>query len=81
MDLYMSKHSIKLKRAGIQGFLAGNELMTDALTAVSTIPGVDDVWEESESADVATVGYTWIGIEQFMETTEHLIKFGLERVD
>lgn len=73
----MSKHSITLKRAGIQGFLSSNPIAIDALNALVQIPGVEEPEIVRESHDEVELTYTWVGETKFWETREHLLKFGL----
>ena len=76
----MKRYTIKIART--TGFFVSNNcLVTDALNAVSSVPGVADVEIEEESEDEVTLSYRWTATEKFQETAEHLEKFGLRRVD
>lgn len=75
----MSRHSITLARDE-EGRTSPNRLGTDALTALSSIPGVDDVQVVEESEKQVELLYAWSGSEKFWETNEYLSKFGLRRV-
>ena len=77
----MSKHSITLKREGVQGFLSSQRIGTDALNALLSIPGVENPEIVSESTELVELTYNWVGEGQFLETSEHLLKFGLSRAD
>ena len=77
----MSKHSITLKREGVQGFLSSQRIGTDALNALLSIPGVENPEIVSETTELVELTYNWVGEGQFLETSEHLLKFGLSRAD
>lgn len=77
----MSKHSITLKREGVQGFLSSQSIGTDALNALLSVPGVENPEIVSESTELVKLTYDWIGEGRFWETSEHLLKFGLSRAD
>ncbi|MCX7100514.1 MAG: hypothetical protein NTX38_03220 [Methylobacter sp.] len=77
----MSKHSITLKRDGINGFLSSQSIGTDALNALLSISGVEEAEVESESNEQVELTYSWVGDGKFLEIYEHLAKFGLARVD
>lgn len=77
----MSKHSITLERDGVRGFLSNQDIGTDALNALSSIDGVEDleiVWETEEQVQLS---YNWTGNEKFWGTGEVLAKHGLKRID
>lgn len=76
----MSKNQITLHRYGMQGFLSSNDIGTDALNAMNAIPNVQNSEIVKESESSVTIEYEWHGKEQFMETDEHLAKYGLERL-
>lgn len=75
----MKRHTIKVART-TGFFVSNNSLGTDALNAVSSVPGTVDVQIEQESGDEVTLSYGWTGAESFWETAEHLQEFGLRRV-
>lgn len=76
----MKRYTIKIVRtAGV--FVSKNSLGTDALNAISSVPGTADVKIEEESDDEVTLSYGWTASKKFLETAEHLEKFGLRRVD
>ena len=77
----MSKHSINLKRDGINGFLSTQSIGTDGLNAMLSIPGVGEAEIVAESDEQVEITYLWVGAGEFWETNEHLHKFGLARVD
>ncbi len=77
----MSKHSISLKRDGINGFLSTQSVGTDALNAMLSIPGVRDPEILVESADQVEITYSWVGENEFLGTSEYLHKFGLTLLD
>lgn len=81
----MDKHQITVERDdSIQGFMSTQSVATDALNALSNIPGVSDpdiIDEHLQPADRITVSFSWDACQRQFETTnEHLAKFGLRRV-
>ena len=76
----MPKHSITLVRDGI-GNISPNRIGTDALKALSAIPGVEAVEITQESDEQAELSYNWTGTDKFWETNEHLSRFGLRRAE
>lgn len=76
----MKRYTIKIART-TGFFVSNNSLGTDALNAVSSVPGAVDVEIEEESDDEVTLSYGWTTSERYLETAEHLEKFGLRRVD
>lgn len=77
----MNKHIIVVKRAGIHGFLSTQEIDTDAINAMHSIPGVSNPEVLEKSNDMAKLSVDFTGTGPFLETNEHLIKFGLVRID
>ncbi|MBU1396389.1 MAG: hypothetical protein KKE84_09655 [Gammaproteobacteria bacterium] len=77
----MSKHSIILKRDGLKGFLSSQSIGTDALSALCSIPGVENPEIVSESNEQVELTYSWAGDGTFWNTNEHLAEFGLARAD
>ena len=75
----MSKHAITLARDGI-GNISATRASTDALTALSSIPGVEDVEIVQELEEYVELSYNWTGNDKFWETDEHLARFGLRRI-
>lgn len=76
----MKRYTIKIART-TGFFVSNNSLGTDALNAISSVPGVVDLEIEEEVEDEVTLSYSWTAAEKFQETAEHLGKFGLRRVD
>lgn len=76
----MSKHSIILARDGI-GHISSTSIGTAALTALSSIPGVESPEIVRESDDQVELSYNWTRAEKFWETEEHLSRFGLRRIE
>ncbi len=76
----MSKHSLTLRRQGINGFISSQTIGVDALNALQSIPGVKEAEIVSESNEQVELTYAWVGDGKFWETDEHLAKFGLARV-
>jgi hypothetical protein len=76
----MPNHLITLKRQGINGFLSCQSIGTDALDALSSIPGVVNIEIVCESDVQVEMSCNYIGKSVFWETNAHLIKFGLCRV-
>lgn len=76
----MSKHSISLKRDGINGFSSTQSVGTDALNAMLSIPGVRDPEIVVESSDKVELTYSWVGESEFLGTSAYLHKFGLTLV-
>jgi len=75
------KNKINLRRAvSIQGFLSANDIGTDALNAITAIPGVENPQIIADTGAIISIEYEWHGEERFMKTDEHLAKFGLERI-
>ena len=77
----MQKHTITIERDGPRGFLATQQVGTDALNALSSIDGVNDpeiVWE---TEDRVQVSYSWSGKEAFLGTGDVLGQYGLKRTD
>ena len=72
---------IGLVRAGMQGFMSDQSIGTDALNAMSTMPGVKNPEIVSESENQATISYDWIGKEPFMQADKHLLRYGLKRIN
>lgn len=77
----MPKHTIVLRREGIQGFLSTQSLGTDAYNAMTSIPGVSNPEIVKESDKLVEIAYEWTGKGKFWQTGEHLLKFGLARAD
>ncbi len=77
----MTRHSIVLRREDVKGFLSDQSIGTDALNAMVSIPGVTNPEIVKESDEQVEVTYDWVGEEKFWRIDEHLLKFGLARVD
>jgi hypothetical protein len=75
----MTRYSITLERNAL-GHMSANSIGTDALNAISSIPGTTDVQIESESKGQVEISYAWTGSDKFWATQEHLSKFNLRRV-
>ncbi|WP_151704333.1 hypothetical protein [Nitrincola alkalilacustris] len=70
-----------LERDGTRGFLSNQDIGTDALNALSSIDGVDDleiVWETESQVQLS---YNWTGNEKFWKTGEVLAQHGLKPAD
>lgn len=72
----MTRKTVTLVRNS-KGFLASNTIGTDALSAISTIQGIEDVQIEKESEDEVEISYLPTDNELFLETETHLSKFYL----
>jgi len=77
----MLTYSITLQRSGARGFLSSQSIGTDALNAMSSIPGVKNPKIIKESDEQVEIKYEWDGSDKFWETDTHLHQFGLERVN
>lgn len=77
----MTKHSITLGRDGVSGFLSNQDIGTDALNALSSIDGVEDVEIVWETENQVQLSYNWTDKEKFWGTGEVLAKHGLKRID
>ncbi len=77
----MSKHSITLERDGVKGFLSDQIISTDALRALSSIRGVDNVEIVWETDDQVQLSYNWTGEEPFWGAGEVLSQHGLKRIN
>ncbi len=77
----MSKHSITLVRDGVVGHQSQNRIGTDALNALAAIPGVEDSQIVQETEDRVELSYNWARDDKFQATREHLLQFGLRRID
>ena len=75
----MIRQSITLVRDNL-GFLSTNEIGTDGLNAISSIPGTADIQIESESESQVEISYVWTATEKIWNTQEYLSKFNLCRV-
>lgn len=76
----MSRHTIKMARS--TGFyVSNNEIGTDALNAISAIPGAMEVEIVKESDDEVEVSYVWTSSEKYWQIDEHLDKYGLRSID
>lgn len=76
----MTRHSITLKKTAI-GEISATSIGTSALTALASIPGLEDPRVEKETEGQATVSYLWKGASKMETIQEHLAKYGLERAD
>jgi len=77
----VSKHSISLKRDGINCFSSTQSIGTDALNAMLSIPGVKDPEVVVEFSDKVELTYNWVGESEFLGTSSYLHKFGLTLVN
>ena len=77
----MSRHSITLRRSGVRGFLSDQSIGTDAINALLGIKGVENPEIVDESNEQVELTYTWSGDDKFWETSQHLERFGLVRVE
>lgn len=62
-----------------QSLRSPDQMETDALNGIGSIPGVINVNIESTGDDSVTLSYTWTGAEQFQATDEHLKSYGLRK--
>lgn len=77
----MENHTITLERHGVNGFLSGQTIGTDALNALNKIPGVTSSEIISETESQVQISFTWDGKGEFWRTSEVLSQQGLRRVD
>ena len=75
----MERYRIVIVRAAV--FTSSSSLATDALNAVSTIPGTSDVQIDRESDHEVELSYEWASTDKFWETGVHLDKYGVRRAD
>lgn len=61
--------------------MSANTMETDALNALSTIPGVVDIVIESNNGNEVKMSYAYTSESKFWQTDEYLGKFCLERAD
>jgi len=73
----MSRHLIKIERNECGG-LATNSIGTDALNAISSIPGAIEVELDSETKAEAIISFGWDG-PKFWDRDTHLAKFNLRK--
>jgi hypothetical protein len=76
----MTRHKIVVKRNAFGGMSQGT-IGTDALNALSQMPGVIDACIEAEDDEQVTVSYIYTLTEKLLDTVTHLAKFNLERDD
>ncbi|MFN4351594.1 MAG: hypothetical protein ACK4F6_12380 [Hylemonella sp.] len=62
-----------------QSLRSSDQMESDALNGIGSIPGVIDVEIEAAAVDSVTLSYTWIKSEQFQATDEHLAEYGLRK--
>ena len=72
------KHTVTVLRLP-QSLRSPDQMETDALNGIGSIPGVINVEIESTDDDSVTLSYTWTGAEQFQATDEHLANYGLRK--
>ena len=58
---------------------SSDQIETDAMNGISSIPGVTEVQIEAAREKSVTLSYVWSGSEQFQTTDEHLRHFGLRK--
>lgn len=77
----MKKYPIILIRDNrtTYGFLSKNSLSTDAIAAIESIPGTNDVEIINESEEEVKISYAWRGKEKIWNTDEYLSKYGVCR--
>jgi hypothetical protein len=73
-----ARHQITVERSRYS-MRDNDQLETDALNGVGSIPGVSDVEIESSNHLSVTLSFSWTGQGQFDRTDEHLEKYGLQR--
>jgi len=76
----MHRHSINIERNDF-GTLARNSLGTDALNAISSIPGTHDVRIEEDGDKLVVISYTWSGPGDFHDTATVLAKHYCKRLE
>jgi hypothetical protein len=62
-------------------FVSNNSLGTDALNAIATTACAKDLEIENETEDKVEISYVWTSSDKFCKIQEHLVKFGLRRVN
>ncbi len=77
----MTKYTRVLRREGMQGFMSDQSIGTDAINAMSTMPGVKNPVIVSESESQVTVSFDWVGSEPFMQAGQHLLRYGLKWIN
>lgn len=79
----MKKYLVTLERAIADPFPRNNTLGTDALNALSEIPGLLNIEIELESENLIrmTFEYDSENSTQFLEANVHLLKFGLQKIN
>lgn len=77
----MQTYHITLRRNGINGFLSSENICTDAINALTSIPGIKNLKILRESNEQVELTYSWHGDKKYWETAEHLADFGLARAD
>lgn len=77
----MAKHTIVLRREGMLAFMSDQSIGTDAINAMSTMPGVKNPMIVSESESQATVSFDWVGTVPFMQAGQHLLRYGLKWIN
>lgn len=75
----MPRHTIEIERNEFGNF-SRNTLGTDALNAVASIPGTDDVQIDEEAEHIVTISYEWTGREDFNDTATVLARHYCKRV-
>lgn len=70
--------TVKLCRDdGVEGFFSTQRLSTDALNAMSAIPGVSKPEILSETDELVTISYIWTGPERCLEAGDILRRHGV----
>ena len=72
------RHTVTVLRLP-ESLRSSDQMETDALNGISSIPGVTETQIEASSEDSVTLSYVWSGSEQFQTTDEHLRQFGLRK--
>lgn len=72
------RHTVTVLRLP-ESLRSSDQMETDALNGISSIPGVTETKIEASSEDSVTLSYVWSGSEQFQTTDEHLRRFGLRK--
>ena len=75
----MKRHTIEIERNAFGNF-AQNTLGTDALNAIASIPGTDDIQIEEEGNEVVVISYLWTARDDFEDTATVLAKYYCRRV-
>jgi len=76
----MNRHKLVVKRNAL-GQMSTNNIVTDALNAMSEIPGVIEARIEAENNEQVEISYGYTLNDKFWDTVTHLAKYNLVRVN